>query len=226
MQDVTNSLAVVRVKIAAAAERVGRDASAVRIVAVTKTFPPETIRAALEAGIREFGENRVQEAEPKIRAIEEWCANSGQAAPKWHLVGHLQRNKVNAALGLFGVIQSVDSLRLAQAIDDHAEGETEVYLEVNVSGEESKFGFAPEEVATAVGAVANLEHVQPAGLMTVAPIAEDDVVRSVFRGLRELRDANGLEGLSMGMSDDFEIAVEEGATCLRLGRVLFGERPQ
>lgn len=144
--------------------------------------------------------------------------------PRWHLVGHLQRNKVRDALEHFAILQSLDSVRLAEALDQRAQRTLDVYLEVNVGGEESKQGFAPDDVSKVLAAVSRLPHLNPIGLMTVAPLAEDDVVRRVFRSLREIAQANGLKELSMGMSNDFEIAVEEGATCVRLGRVLFGQR--
>jgi pyridoxal phosphate enzyme (YggS family) len=139
-------------------------------------------------------------------------------------VGHLQRNKLRDALEHFAILHSLDSVRLAEALDQRAQRTLDVYVEVNVGGEESKQGFAPEDVSKALAAVSRLSHVNPIGLMTVAPLAEDEVVRKVFRSLRELAQANGLKELSMGMSNDFEIAIEEGATCVRLGRVLFGER--
>jgi PLP dependent protein len=222
--DIQSQLTHIEQRIARAADRGGRDPRQVSIVAVTKTFGVEIVRDALAAGLREFGENRVQEAEPKIRAIEEWCSSSDTPMPTWHLVGHLQRNKVKASLGLFAMIQSLDSLKLARAIDERAESPKEVYLEVNVAGEQSKFGFAVAEVPAAVEAIGRMRNLRPLGLMTVAPIAEDETVRKVFRQLRELSEAVGLTELSMGMSDDYEIAVEEGATCLRLGRAIFGDR--
>lgn len=213
-----------RKRIALAAERSGRDGDAITVLAVTKTFPVETIVDVLAAGLHEVGENRVQEAIPKIEAIARWAERSGMTPPRWHLVGHLQRNKVRDALEHFAILQSLDSVRLAEALDQRAQRTLDVYLEVNVGGEESKQGFAPDDVSKVLAAVSRLPHLNPIGLMTVAPLAEDDVVRRVFRSLREIAQANGLKELSMGMSNDFEIAVEEGATCVRLGRVLFGQR--
>lgn len=175
--------------------------------------------------MEDIGENRVQEAIPKIAAVAEWARSHTRPAPKWHLVGHLQRNKVRDALEHFAILQSLDSVRLAEALDQRAQRTLDVYLEVNVAGEESKQGFAPSDVTKVLAAVSRLPHVNPIGLMTVPPLAEDEVVRKVFRSLRGIAQANGLKELSMGMSNDFEIAIEEGATCVRLGRVLFGERP-
>ncbi|HET9200667.1 MAG TPA: YggS family pyridoxal phosphate-dependent enzyme [Dehalococcoidia bacterium] len=223
-QEIAAAVADVRKRIALAAERSGRDGDAITVLAVTKTFPVETIVDVLAAGLHEVGENRVQEAIPKIEAIARWAERSGMTPPRWHLVGHLQRNKVRDALEHFAILQSLDSVRLAEALDQRAQRTLDVYLEVNVGGEESKQGFAPDDVSKVLAAVSRLPHLNPIGLMTVAPLAEDDVVRRVFRSLREIAQANGLKELSMGMSNDFEIAVEEGATCVRLGRVLFGQR--
>jgi pyridoxal phosphate enzyme (YggS family) len=203
---------------------VGRDPAEVTLVAVTKTFTAETVIDAVLAGLTDIGENRIQEAVPKITAVNQWAARERRQPPTWHLVGHLQRNKVRDALEHFAILHSLDSVRLAEALDQRAQRTLDVYVEVNVGGEESKQGFAPEDVSKALAAVSRLSHVNPIGLMTVAPLAEDEVVRKVFRSLRELAQANGLKELSMGMSNDFEIAIEEGATCVRLGRVLFGER--
>jgi pyridoxal phosphate enzyme (YggS family) len=221
----------VRARVAAAAERAGRDPGSVAIVAVTKTIPPDVIRIAFQAGFRCFGENRVQEAQAKIAAL---------ALPgvRWELIGHLQTNKAARAVELFDRVQSVDSLRLARILDTQAasQGRTlPVLLEVNVAGEASKTGFAPEELAPAARDIARLAHLRPEGLMTVAPIAaRAEDVRPVFRRLRELLRAlredvplaqGGWEQLSMGMTDDYEVAIEEGATLVRIGRALFGERP-
>ena len=194
------------------------------LVAVTKTHSAQVVQEAARAGVTEFGENRVQEALPKIAAIADWASREGRQAPRWHLVGHLQRNKVKAALEHFAILHSLDSVRLAEALNERAEKPLDVFIEVNVAGEESKWGFAPAELDSALKSLGRLSRLRLLGLMTVAPIAEDEVVRTVFRKLRRLGEANGLSELSMGMSDDFEIAVEEGATCVRLGRVLFGER--
>jgi pyridoxal phosphate enzyme (YggS family) len=223
-QEIADAVAQARRRVAVAAQRVGRDPADVTLVAVTKTFTAETVIDAVLAGLTDIGENRIQEAVPKITAVNQWAARERRQPPTWHLVGHLQRNKVRDALEHFAILHSLDSVRLAEALDQRAQRTLDVYVEVNVGGEESKQGFAPEDVSKALAAVSRLSHVNPIGLMTVAPLAEDEVVRKVFRSLRELAQANGLKELSMGMSNDFEIAIEEGATCVRLGRVLFGER--
>jgi len=231
--ELAERVASVRGRIAAAAARAGRDPASVTLVAVTKTVPAETVAAAYRLGLRVFGENRVQEAQAK-RAILDL------PGARWELIGHLQTNKVAAALTLFERIQSVDSLRLAHALDARAaaagRAAVPVLLEVNVAGEATKGGFAPDELAAAGREVAALPHLRPEGLMTVAPIATDpEEVRPVFSRLRALRDwlrdevplgsDGGWRELSMGMTDDFEVAIEEGATLVRVGRALFGERP-
>lgn len=213
-------LAAVRSRIDAACARAGRDPAGVTIVAVSKSFGADAVLALYQAGQRHFGENRVQEAAAKIPEV----ARSG-ATPVWHLVGHLQTNKVTAALRLFAILHSVDSLRLAEAIARRATRPVDILLEVNVAREPAKYGFDPDEVSDAVRAVSRLPNVNLRGLMTVAPLVDNsEDVRPVFRTLRELRDAHGLAELSMGMTNDFEVAVEEGATLVRIGRALFGER--
>jgi pyridoxal phosphate enzyme (YggS family) len=212
---------VVRDRIAAAAERAGRDAGSVRLIAVTKTFPPEVCAAAVQAGLTDLGENRVQEGVAKAAAL----AASG-LAPVWHLIGHLQGNKVKAALGAFAVIHSVDSVDLARLISRRAERPVDVLLEVNVAGEATKFGLSSDETPEACRAIAGLPNLNVRGLMTVAPQTEDaEMVRPVFRRLRTLAEQLGLSELSMGMSGDYEVAVEEGATMVRVGSALFGPRP-
>ena len=211
----------VRQRIDAAAERAGRDPAAVRLIAVTKTFPPEVCAAAVRAGLTELGENRVQEGTAKADAL----ARAG-VQPIWHLIGHLQSNKVRAALGAFAVIHSVDSVELAAVISRRAERPAEILLEVNAGGEATKFGFSPEQTADAYRAIAVLPNLMVRGLMTVAPQTPDpETVRPVFRRLRALAQELGLAELSMGMSGDYEAAVEEGATMVRVGSALFGPRP-
>jgi len=231
-QDIAANLERVRARIAAAAGRAGRDPREVTLVAVTKSFPAEVVRMAVAAGLLDIGENRVQEARDK-RAL---LADLGGA--RWHLVGHLQRNKAGLALQLFDWVHSVDSLELAQVLERRAaqvERTVPVLLEINVAGEETKFGFRLHRLETlfsAVEAMLVLPHLRLEGLMTVAPIAAAaEAVRPVFRRLYELRDLLRRRypeapwtHLSMGMTDDYEVAVEEGATMVRLGRALFGER--
>ncbi|HEX8244045.1 MAG TPA: YggS family pyridoxal phosphate-dependent enzyme [Longimicrobium sp.] len=220
-------LARVRERIEAARGRAGRT-DAVTLVAVTKTHPPEVVRAAIAAGVADVGENRVQELAAKVDAV-------GRAAVRWHLIGHLQRNKVGKALPLFDLLHSLDSVRLAQALSAEAvkTGATvRALVEVNSVGEESKEGLPAAEAIDAVGQMAALPGLELLGMMTMAPFTDDEaVIRRAFRTTRELsaqaaRQVPGFraEHLSMGMSNDFEIAVEEGATLVRVGSSIFGER--
>ena len=205
-------------RIARACERAGRSPDEVTLVAVTKTFPPEAIEAAFEAGLRDFGENRVQEAEPKIEQLK----NLNLA---WHMVGHLQTNKAKTALQLFDIIHSVDSIKLAEALSRRTERKIPILLEVNLSKEATKYGFTEEEISSAIKQISSLPNLEIKGLMTMAPYVTDpEEMRPVFHRLRELRDMMGLEQLSMGMTDDFEVAIEEGATIVRIGRAIFGGR--
>jgi pyridoxal phosphate enzyme (YggS family) len=217
---IAENLQAVRERVAAACQRAGRFPDEVVIVAVSKTFPATLVAEACRSGLTDIGENRVQEAAGKIPQMEALGSH-----PRWHLVGHLQTNKVKTALGLFDIIHSVDSLRLAEAISRQAETPAPVLLEVNVGGEASKFGFTPAEAGRAAKQMARLPGLSVQGLMTVAPLSADpEEVRPVFRELRHLRDALGLRHLSMGMTDDFEVAIEEGATMVRIGRAIFGPR--
>jgi hypothetical protein len=216
---IADRVAHVQQRVERAAERAGRSPAEVTIVAVSKGFPPSAIDEAMVAGIAHVGENRVQEAAAKILALRGLPVT-------WHLVGHLQTNKAKTALELFDIIHSVDSLHLAEVLSHRAERPLPVFLEVNVAGEASKFGFLPDDLAAAAQTIARLPGLDLRGLMTVAPFVSDpETVRPVFRELRRLRDALGLRELSMGMTDDFEVAIEEGATLVRIGRAIFGERP-
>ncbi len=235
---VAERLARVRERIAMAAARAGRSPDAITLVAVTKTHPPALIAEALAAGATDLGENRVQEAAAKIPAL------AGDRAPRWHLIGHLQRNKARLAAELFDLIHSVDSLRLAEALARHvAPGRRlPVLLQVNVSGEATKEGFdlagglanrpALDALLPEVEAILALPSLEVRGLMTIAPIsASPEDARPTFAALRELRDDlarrypdAGWAELSMGMTDDFEAAIAEGATIVRVGRAIFGER--
>lgn len=212
---VAENLTHVRRRLAEAAASAGRDPDSVQLVAVSKGVPAAAVQAAQAAGQRVFGENRIQEALPKIEAL-------APLGLQWRLIGHLQRNKVRAAAA-FAMIESVDSLRLAQALDRTLPQLRHVLLEVNVSGEAAKWGFRPEELAAALAAIRALPRLKVEGLMTVAPlVADPEEVRSLFRTLRRLGEAHGLVSLSMGMSHDFEVAIEEGATSVRIGRAIFG----
>jgi pyridoxal phosphate enzyme (YggS family) len=218
--DLAANLRRVQERVDAACRRAGRSPSAVTVVGVSKGFPAGVVIAAWQAGLRDIGENRVQEAASKIAMAAEQGAR-----PRWHLVGHLQTNKVKTALILFDIIQSVDSLHLAEAISRAAGKPAGVLLEVNVGGEPSKYGLRPEEVGPTLAKARGLPNIDVQGLMTVAPLVDNpEHVRPVFRRLRELAQTLGLPQLSMGMSDDFEGAVEEGATMIRIGRAIFGPR--
>ncbi len=217
---ISQNLQDVEWRIAQAARRAGRSPEEITIVAVTKGLAAQAIEAALEAGIRHIGENRVQEAGGKIAHL-----SASGLRPTWHMVGHLQRNKVKTAVEIFDIIHSIDSLRLAQALSSHAQNTIPVLLQVNVSGEGTKSGFSIAGLPEAVAEITCLPNLAVKGLMTIAPLVSDpEEVRPIFRKLRELRDSLGLEHLSMGMTDDFEVAVEEGATMVRIGRAIFGER--
>jgi pyridoxal phosphate enzyme (YggS family) len=217
---VASRLDGVRGRIAAACERSGRTPDDVTLIAVTKGFPVQAARDAVAAGITDLGENRVQEAQAKRPELTDL-----PPVVVWHMIGHLQSNKVKAALDLFDIIHSVDSLHLAEAISKRAERPVPVFIEVNVAGESSKYGITIAALPEHVQSISRLPNVDVRGLMTVAPIAADpEDVRPVFRELREAAVALGLRGLSMGMTDDFEVAIEEGATHVRIGRALFGER--
>ena len=229
MRDLSEILEEVRDRIAAACERAGRSPDDVEIVAVTKTHGAEVVDEARAAGLRIIGENKVQEAA--------WKKPASASGPEWHLIGHLQGNKVRHALELFDCIHSVDTVKLADRINliaDEIGASPRVLLEVNVSGEKSKSGMRPEDVeVVARHIVEECPRINLEGLMTMAPFSENpEDARPYFRRLRELRDSVqaklgiGLPRLSMGMSGDYEVAVEEGATWVRLGTVLFGERPK
>ena len=220
--DIQGNIRDLERRIAAAAERANRSPAEITLVVVTKTISPSLIQQAFEAGIRHFGENSIQEAKSKIEKL------SGlEPPPIWHMIGHLQTNKAAAAVELFHMIQSVDSIRLAEALSRHAQRNISTLLQVNISGEASKSGFSPSEVSSAAEQIASLPHLDIEGLMTIAPLSNNPKeVRPVFRKLKLLRDSLGLEHLSMGMTDDFEVAIEEGATILRIGRAIFGERKE
>ncbi len=241
MSDIVEQITAVRERIAQAAARAGRDAHRIRLIAVSKTHPAARVQQALAAGVNEFGENRLQEAEPKIGELQ-----AASPRPIWHLIGHLQRNKAKRAAVLFDWVHSLDSLELAQVLDRGRAARPDlpplaVLLQVNISGEATKFGFdLPGGVAAPAVAgfvataqqIATLPHLHLAGLMTIAPYHPDpEQARPVFRGLRALQAQLQAEiptvqwqHLSMGMTDDMEVAIEEGATMVRVGRAIFGER--
>lgn len=228
MSGIESNLAQIRARIAAACERAGRETSSVALMGVSKNHPPEAVAEAARLGLRLFGENRIQEAKAKIPACPEGL--------EWQFIGHLQSNKVRDAVALFRTIQGVDSTAIAGEIDRHAAKRSlrmPVLLEVNVAGEASKFGWDPKRLLEALPELGSLAHLEIRGLMTIAPYSDDpEAARPFFRRLRELRDRCAallgvpLPTLSMGMSGDMEVAIEEGATVVRIGTDLFGARPR
>lgn len=217
---VAGRLESVRERIALACRRCGRSPGDVTLIGISKTFSATAVAEALDAGLADLGENRVQEGVPKAHEL----AERGYG-PRWHLVGHLQTNKVKQALQVFHTIHSVDSERLLNALAQAAQEPVDIFLEVNVSGEESKYGLPPSDLPRIVDLARAAHHVNLLGLMTIPPESEGTAgARRWFGVLRELAGQHGLEALSMGMTNDFEVAIEEGATHVRVGRAIFGER--
>ena len=227
-EHMTSKIAHVRSNIAEAALRVGRAPEEITLVAVSKTMPVELVQMAYNLGVTDCGENRVQEALPKIATFH-------PQGLRWHMIGHLQSNKAGKVVSPFYCVHSVDSMHLAQALSRHA-GEhgnrLAVLLQINVSGEASKEGVPLAEASEVARQIVTLPHIHVEGLMTIAPFVEDaEEVRPVFRTLRLLRDrlrvelpASSWQHLSMGMTGDYRVAIEEGATIVRIGRAIFGER--
>jgi len=210
---IAENLAAVERRIRAACERAGRKRGEVTLVAVSKTFPAEKIDEAIAAGVTHIGENRVQEARDKKPQV--------RGAARWHLIGHLQSNKAKDAVQIFDLIETVDSIDLAQKIARASERARNVLLQVNIGDEPQKSGVAPAEIENVARQIRAIDGVNLIGLMAIPPIGD---VRPHFRRLRALRDSLDLEHLSMGMSEDFEIAIEEGSTMVRIGRAIFGPR--
>jgi len=210
---IAENLAAVERRIRDACERAGRKRADVTLVAVSKTFPAEKIDEAIAAGVTHIGENRVQEARDKKPQV--------RGAARWHLIGHLQSNKAKDAVQIFDLIETVDSIDLAQKIARASERARNVLLQVNIGDEPQKSGVAPAEIENVARQIRAIDGVNLIGLMAIPPIGD---VRPHFRRLRALRDSLGLEHLSMGMSEDFEIAIEEGSTMVRIGRAIFGPR--
>ncbi len=225
---IKENLKTVEENIRKACERAGRERSEVTLIAVSKTKPVEAVREAMDCGIRVFGENKVQEMKDKAAVIEEPL--------DWHMIGHLQANKVKYLPGLACMIHSVDNLKLAQEIEKQAAKHDivmDVLLEVNMAEEETKFGLSPADVISFAKEIAPFEHINVRGLMTIAPFTDDpESNRVYFKGLRSLKDelnemdifGHKLVTLSMGMTGDYEVAIEEGATFVRVGTGIFGER--
>jgi hypothetical protein len=217
---IEDNIQKVRGCIARACERAGRSPDEVTLVAVTKTVGPLAIKTAFACGVRDFAENRVQEARDKIEQLSEI-----EDSIAWHMVGHLQTNKARLATEIFDSIQSVDSLKLAEKLNDYARRKMPILLQVNVSGEESKEGIPVASLSCVAERINQFPNLQVNGLMTIAPLSDDtEAARPVFCRLRQLRDSLGVKHLSMGMTNDFEVAIEEGATIIRVGRAVFGSR--
>lgn len=217
-QSLSERLAAVRERITRAADRARRDPAQILLLAVTKVFPASVIGAAYELGLREFGENYVQEFEgkaPEVRTL---------TGARFHLIGHLQSNKSAKAAELFEVIQTVDTPKLARRLNE-ANRPLDVMLEVKLSAEQAKSGAAPEQLRELIASVRGCPNLRLLGLMTMPPWSDDpEASRPYFRKLRELAEQHGLAQLSMGMSGDLEVAIEEGSTCVRVGTALFGKR--
>lgn len=217
----------IKERIKNAALKSDRHPDEIALVAVSKTFPAEAIRAAVKHGLTDIGESRIQEAEPKLSSL-------GNIA-RWHMIGHLQSNKAKKAATLFDMIQSIDSIKLAETVNRHAGNlgrKIDCLLEVNSSGEEAKYGFRAEEIPSTIKAVKDFENINLCGLMTIGPFVDDDKpIRNTFRITKELyiegreKVGDSFSVLSMGMSDDFEIAIEEGSNMVRIGTAIFGPRP-
>ncbi|RKX20277.1 MAG: YggS family pyridoxal phosphate-dependent enzyme [Candidatus Zixiibacteriota bacterium] len=226
-ENIEANIKMVKEKIRVAAEKSGRTSEAITLVAVTKRFSAAIIREAVKDGLTDIGESRLQEAAPKIKEL-------GHIA-RWHMIGHLQTNKVRKAIPLFDLIQSLDSYKLADEINRQAETlerKVNCLLEVNSSGEDSKYGFRPDETPGAIKKLTDLEHINLCGLMTIGPYTDDtDAIRRAFVLTRELFTegqkivGDNFSTLSMGMSSDYELAIEEGSTMVRVGTAIFGIRP-
>jgi hypothetical protein len=225
--DVADNVARIRSDVKESLDKSGRSGEPVTIVAVTKTFPAPAVRAAVEAGLTEMGESRVQETISKKPEVDVDC--------KWHLIGHLQKNKINKALELYDMIQSVDSFRLAAEIDQRTDKPIDILLQVNSSGEETKFGLEPESLMDTAKRISELSKIKIAGIMTIGPLTDDirqirhsfKLTRQLFEDLKsENISGTDIRYLSMGMTHDYKLAIEEGSNMIRVGTAIFGERGQ
>ena len=219
LEELSANLTAVERRIVAACDRCARRREEITLVAVTKTFPAAVVDAAIAAGATDIGENRVQEARDKRPAV------TGTA--RWHLIGHLQSNKAKEAVRLFDTIHSIDSSELAEKVGKAAASagkRQDVLIEVNIGREPQKVGIDPAEVSRVAAAIRRIDSLSLLGLMTIPPIGDAEAVRPYFQELRKIKEDLGLTHLSMGMTDDFEVAIEEGATMIRVGRAIFGER--
>jgi len=219
-ESIGRNIEILRERIESACRRCNRDISEVKLIAVAKNFDSLAVRAAFDCGLSDFGENRVQEAISKYADLADI-----RKKLTLHYIGHLQSNKVRDALSIVDIIHSIDTVRLAALLSEKAGNQVPVLLEVNLAGEQTKYGFSREELDRAVETISALPNIKMLGLMTIAPVfsnAED--ARPVFAALKSLNSGYGFEELSMGMTDDFEVAIEEGATMIRIGRAIFGAR--
>ncbi len=220
LYNIEDKIIKLRSRIARACTRSCRDLAEVKVIAVTKNFSSAVVRDAIQCGLRDFGENRVREVYTKYKELDDI-----RPLIRLHFIGHLQTNKVKDALETVDIIHSIDTLRLAQVINERAAKKAPVLIQVNVTGEETKYGFSINEIGTAVSQISRMPNIEVLGLMTVAPlVADPQDVRPVFIRLKKLNTSYGCKELSMGMTDDFEVAIEEGATMVRIGRAIFGER--
>jgi len=219
-ESIEHNIGILRSRIEKACRKNNRAVSAVKLIAVAKNFDSPVVRAAVNCGLRDFGENRVQEAVAKYSEL----ADIRQQITL-HYIGHLQSNKVRDALQTVDIIHSIDTVHLAELVSEKAGRLVSVLLQVNLAGEQTKYGFSQEELGRAVDSISAFPNIKIAGLMTIAPVFKDpEEARPLFAAMRSLNSAYGFEELSMGMTDDFEVAVEEGATMIRIGRAIFGER--
>lgn len=220
MDFIRNNIQDVQQRIKRACDRSHRSPDEITLVAVTKSVDAMSVISAYECGLRDFGENRVQAAEKKIMEL-----SALRPHITWHMIGHVQTNKAKPVIRFFDMIQSVDSIKLATGLNSYLEKPLPVLVQVNVSEEATKSGFGIDQAARAVEEITRLPYLDVKGLMTIAPWTDNmEEVRPVFRTLRKMRDELGLEHLSMGMTDDYEIAIEEGATIIRIGRAIFNQR--
>jgi pyridoxal phosphate enzyme (YggS family) len=217
---IESNVEILRGRIEKACLRSNRDVSTVKLIAVTKNFDSHAVRAALDCGLRDFGENRVQEASGKYGELADVRSKIAL-----HYIGHLQSNKIRDALQVVDIIHSIDTVHLAELISEKAGRPIPVFLQVNLAGEQTKYGFSQGELDPAVKSISALPNIVILGLMTIAPITDKaEEIRPLFAALRCLNSDFGYKELSMGMTDDFEVAVEEGATMIRIGRAIFGAR--
>jgi len=219
-ESIGHNIEFLRGRIEKACRRSKRDTSEIKLITVAKNFDSRVVRAAIDCGLSDFGENRVQEAVAKYAELADL-----RQRIKLHFIGHLQSNKVRDALQIVDIIHSIDTIRLASLVSEKAGRQVPVLLEVNLTGEQTKYGFTRGELGRAVDLISALPNIVILGLMTIAPVfCDSEEARPIFARLRDLNSVYGFKELSMGMTDDFEVAIEEGATMIRIGRAIFGAR--